>query len=58
LFLIVIGLLIFWKPQLLAYVVAATFVSAGMTMIGVGMRLRGNTTFRAFDIHAAPRNEL
>ena len=47
--LITCGLVIFAKPELLAYLVAAIFIFAGCSMLGVAWHLRSRVTYRRFD---------
>ena len=47
--LIVIGLLIYRNPDLLAYVVAAVFILAGAVMIGVAWKMRTQVTIHRMD---------
>lgn len=47
--LIVFGLLIIAKPELLAYLVAAVLIFAGCSLLGLAWHLRGRVTYRRFD---------
>jgi predicted lysophospholipase L1 biosynthesis ABC-type transport system permease subunit len=47
--LVLIGLLIFKHPELLAYFVAGVFVAAGLALIGMGWNLRRRVTYRRLD---------
>jgi len=49
--LILVGILLYRYPELLAYVVAAAFVFAGISLIGVGWRMRGSVHYRRIDQH-------
>jgi|GEM_PF-2764446 len=49
LLLIVFGILIFYVPKLLDFIVAAVFVLAGCVLLGIGWRLRGRITYRSFE---------
>ena len=44
--LVLIGILIFSKPELLAYLVAGVFIVAGVALIGFGWNMRGRITYR------------
>jgi uncharacterized membrane protein HdeD (DUF308 family) len=47
--LVIIGILIFSKPELLAYFVAGVFMAAGIALIGFGVRMRGRVTYHRID---------
>jgi uncharacterized membrane protein YraQ (UPF0718 family) len=47
--LILIGILLFVWPAILAYVVAAAFLSAGIGMVASAWRLRERVTYRRMD---------
>ena len=47
--LIGIGTLIFIMPQLVSYLIAATFVMVGCSLLGVAWRMKPNVTFRRFN---------
>jgi hypothetical protein len=47
--LVLIGILIFSKPELLAYFVAGIFIVAGIALIGFGWNMRGRVTYRRID---------
>lgn len=47
--LMLIGLLLLVWPQLLAYVVAAVFLMAGVSLLGAGWRMRARVTYRRLD---------
>ena len=49
LMLIGVGVLIFAMPQLLAYVVAAVFVVAGVSLLSAAWRMRSQVTYRQVD---------
>ena len=54
--LILLGIILFKNPRLLAYFVAALFVVAGASLIAVGWRLRRRVTYRRLD-EDGPANE-
>lgn len=43
------GLLIFLRPELLAYMVALTFVTAGFVMLVLAIQMRTRITYRRVD---------
>lgn len=43
------GLLIFFRPQLLAYMVALTFVTAGFVMLVLAIQMKTRITYRRVD---------
>ena len=47
--LILIGILIYIKPELLAYFVAGVFVLTGITLIGLAWQTRARVTYRRMD---------
>lgn len=47
--LILVGILLFVWPELLAFVVAAVFVSSGIGLLGSAWRLRERVTYRRMD---------
>ena len=53
--LILIGVLIYREPKLLAYFVAAMFVLAGTALVAVAWKMRRRITYRRID--EAGRNE-
>lgn len=44
-----IGILIFSKPELLAYFVAGVFIAVGIALIGFGVSMRGRVTYHRID---------
>lgn len=52
--LILIGVLLFVMPELLAYVIASIFVLAGAGLIASAWRVRQNVTFRRVDQSGDP----
>jgi hypothetical protein len=49
LILILVGLLIFVMPDLLAFLVAAMLILMGCSLLGLGWHLRGRVTYRRMD---------
>jgi|YNPNPStandDraft_1061719.scaffolds.fasta_scaffold505471_1 multisubunit Na+/H+ antiporter MnhC subunit len=47
--LVLLGVLLFEKPELLAYFVAGTFIVAGVSLIVFAMGLRRKVTYRRID---------
>lgn len=47
--LILIGILIYIEPKLLAYFIAAIFILAGTALIGLAWKMRARITYRPFD---------
>ena len=47
--LVLLGLLIFKKPELLAYFIAGLFVLIGLALVGVGWNMRRRVTYRRMD---------
>lgn len=47
--LILLGLLLYAMPELLAYVVAAIFILAGCGLLGAAWRMRRQVTYRQID---------
>jgi hypothetical protein len=47
--LVLMGVLIFNKPELFAYFVAGLFVLAGCVLVGVGWNMRRRITYRRID---------
>ncbi len=47
--LILLGILIYYKPNLLAYVVAVVFVAVGMTLLGLAWQTRARVSYRRID---------
>lgn len=47
--LIGIGLMLFVWPELLAFVVAAVFVTGGLSLLGTGWRMRQRVTYQRLD---------
>jgi hypothetical protein len=48
--LVLFGVLIFLRPQFLAYLVASAFVLAGLSALGVAWRMRSSVQIRPFHI--------
>ncbi len=55
--LIVIGVIIYRNPALLAYAVAAIFIMAGAVMIGVAWKMRTQVTIHRMDHPGDGRDE-
>ncbi len=49
--LVLFGVLIFLKPELLAYLVATAFVVAGLGILAVAWRLKRTVVYRRVEIH-------
>ena len=49
LILIALGLLIFYNPFLLAYVVACTFVFGGVVLLSLAMQMRSRISYHRID---------
>jgi uncharacterized membrane protein HdeD (DUF308 family) len=47
--LVLIGILIFSKPELLAYFVAGVFIAIGIALIAFGVSMRGRVTYHRID---------
>lgn len=47
--LVLIGVLLFVMPELLAYVVASVFVITGLGMLAAGWRMRQHVSYRRMD---------
>jgi len=47
--LIGLGLLIFWNPFLLAYVVACTFVFGGLVLLSLALQMRSRISYHRID---------
>jgi uncharacterized membrane protein YczE len=47
--LVLIGVLVFSKPELLAYFVAGVFIVVGIALIGFGASMRSRVTYHRID---------
>lgn len=53
--LILLGLLLYANPDLLAYIVAGVFVIAGIGLLTTAWQMRQRTTYRRMDEHGPGR---
>lgn len=54
LLLIVVGVLIIWLPELLAFFVGGVFIFLGAGAVAVGMKMKSGVTYRRIDPGVGP----
>jgi uncharacterized membrane protein HdeD (DUF308 family) len=54
--LILIGVMIYAQPRLLAYFVAGVFIVAGVTLLSVAWKMRQKVTYRRIDENWADKD--
>lgn len=54
LMLVFLGLLIYWRPQVLALIVSFVFIFAGLTLVTVGWQMKSRIVYRKVEFGPRP----